>query len=800
MSICWDPTGNCYFVGRWSGQLDSLGGHVVENVSELRAYTRIRAGTGFSTVLPDMDFETYSEAGYTWNPDANKGLGKWQSIVKSPPHGLGAVGAPVYSEHPSTEVLSLAYNFKDGTGPRLWLPGMPPPTDLFAQLAAGHTFEAWNSIFEFLIWENVCVKMGWPQIRIDQLRDAMAKARAFSLPAKLGKAAEVLETSDQKIDDGMRLIKKFSVPRNPTKKDARRRLLMSDPDHAEDGQKFIEYNFGDIKSESAVSAEIPDLDPDELETWKVDQRINTRGVHIDRKALADCIAIVEQAFEKYEAELVTLTGGTVKSASEIDKLLGWLSGRGVSMPNMQAETVEDTLADWNYPDWPGYNEARRALEIRAVLGAASVKKLFAIDRRTSDDGRLRDLFAFCGADRTGRWSGKGPQPQNLAASGPKVVQCDKTNGCGKHYHARPDLDACPWCQTPSWASEKADWSVDAVEDALQVIETRWLPHVEHYFGDPIAAVSGCLRGLFSAAPGCDLICSDYSAIEAVVLAMLAGEDWRIEVFRTHGKIYEMSLAKITGMSFEDIMAHAGYMDLTVDNWWTAPQTGSHHPLRKKIGKVAELGSGYQGSVGAWKAFGADEYFETDEEIKAQVDAWRKASPNVVKFWYGLQDAAIAAVQNPGQNFQYRGLVYGVRDDVLYCQLWSGRKLAYHKPRLHPDVTPWGRQVLKLTYEGWNSDYKKGPKGWMRLDTYGGKLCENVVQATARDLLAYALKNVEAAGYPVVLHVHDEIVAEVPEGSGSIEEFERIMAAVPPWASDWPVKAAGGWRGKRYRKD
>lgn len=795
MSVCWDPTGNSYFVGPFTGELDALGGALVENVDELTAYTRIQCGVGVSTVLPDMDFETYSEAGYWWDGEANKGLGKWRSIVKSPPHGLGAVGAPVYSEHPSTEVLSLAYNFKDGKGPRLWLPGMPPPSDLFEQLAAGHVFEAWNSGFEFYIWQNVCSRMGWPALDVCQLRDAMAKARAFSLPGKLGKAAEVLEVTDQKIDDGMRLIKKFSMPRNPTKKDDRRRLRMSDPDHAEDGQKFIVYNIGDIKAESAVSAEVPDLDADELELWKVDQKINTRGVHIDRKALADCIAIVEQAFEKYQTDLAAITNGTVQSASERDKILGWLNGRGVHLPNLQSETVDETLAG-EIAD----PEARKVLEIRAILGAASIKKLFSIDRRTSADDRLRDLFAFCGADRTGRWAGRGPQPQNLPSQGPKVVQCDPINGCGKHYHARKELDACPWCQTPGWASKKADWSVEAVEDALQVIATRWLPHVEHYFGDPIAAVSGCLRGLFSAAPGHDLICSDYSAIEAVVLAMLAGEDWRIDVFRTHGKIYEMSLAKITGMSFEEIMAHAGYTDLNAPNWWEAEQTGPHHPLRKKIGKVAELGSGYQGSVGAWKAFGADEYFATDAEIKEQVDAWRAASPNVVKFWYGLQDAAIAAVQNPGQNFQYRGITYGVRDDVLYCQLLSGRKLAYQKPRLHPDVTPWGKKVQKLTYEGWNSDYKKGPQGWLRLDTYGGKLCENVVQATARDLLAYALKNAEAAGYPVVLHVHDEIVSEVPEGTGSVEEFERIMAAVPPWAHDWPVKAAGGWRGKRYRKD
>lgn len=156
--------------------------------------------------------------------------------------------------------------------------------------------------------------------------------------------------------------------------------------------------------------------------------------------------------------------------------------------------------------------------------------------------------------------------------------------------------------------------------------------------------------------------------------------------------------------------------------------------------------------------------------------------------------------SPGQCFSYRNITYGVKDDVLYCQLPSGRKLAYHKPRLTPDVTSWGKEVMKLSYMGNNSDYKRGPKGWLRIDTYGGRLVENVVQAVARDILAHALVNLDKAGYNVVLHVHDEVVCEVPEGHGSIEELERIMAIMPDWAKHYPIKAAGGWRGKRYRKD
>lgn len=741
--------------------------------STLPAGDRLPAGCGFSTVLPDMDFETYSEAGYFFDEDAKK----WKSITKSPPHGLGAVGASAYSQHASTEVLSLAYNLKDGLGPRLWIPGMPPPMELFDYIATGGLLEAHNSAFEWHIWENVCIRTGWPPLPYWQLRDSMAKARAFSLPGALGKLAQVLEVSDQKIDDGKRLLNKFSKPRNPTKKDARRRIRPEE-DH-EDGTKLYDYNLGDIKSESAVSAVIPDLSTDELELWLLDQCINFRGVHIDGEALGNCLAIVEQAHEMYTAELVSLTDGTVKGAGEIAKITGWLGANGVHMVSLDAEHVAEALKRDDLPA-----NGKRVLEIRSSLGAASVKKLFAIDRRRSNNGRLCDLFAFCGADRTGRFAGRGPQPQNLPNSGPAVRRCDPVSGCGKHYG--PHLDNCPWCQTSEAFSEAAEWCIEAVDDAFLVIASRDLQRVEHYFGDAVGAVSGCLRGLFSAAPGCDFLCSDYSAIEAVILAMLAGEQWRIDVFRTHGKIYEMSAAKISGVPFGEFLRHK-------------EETGDHHPLRKKIGKVAELASGYQGGYGAWLAFGADKHLG-EAEIKESIKAWRKESPAIVKFWYGLEDAAVAAVQNPGACYEYRGIKYGVNDDVLYCQLLSGRKLSYHQPRLHPDVTPWGKQVLKITYMGWNSDYKKGPMGWMRLDTYGGKLCENVTQATARDVLTFAMKNVERAGYSVVLHVHDEIVSEVVAGTGSVEEFERIMSTMPPWAEGWPIRAAGGWRGKRYRKD
>lgn len=1046
--------------------------------------TQIPVGTSFATIFPDFDFETYSEAGLRLIEN------KWVTLPNSSKRGLFAVGGVAYSEHPSTEVLSLAYDLKDGNGKRLWIPGMGAPSDLFEHIANGGLLEAWNSSFEYHIWLNVCHKrMGWPHLPLEQLRDAMAKSRAHSLPGGLGDAAKVLQVTDQKIDDGKRLIKKFSMPRNPTKKDDRTRITPGED--MDDAIKLYEYNIGDIAAESDVSMRIPDLSPTELKLWLLDQRINVRGVYLDSTARDNCEEIVRQANEKYTAELIALTGGTVQKPGEVAKIAGWMGGRGIHVNGLTADTVKATLKRDDLP-----TDVRRVLEIRASLGAASVKKLYAMGHQVSRDGRLKDLFAFCGADRTGRFAGRGPQPQNLPNSGPGVRLC---RDCSKHY--TPKLTACPWCKCDDVFNSDAEWGIEAVDDALQVIASGKLDYVEWYFGDAIAAVSGCLRGLFSAAPGHELICSDYSAIEAVVLAALAGEQWRLDVFNTHGMIYEMSAAKISGIPFEEFVTHK-------------KTTGDHHPLRKKVGKVAELAcfgadtlvltdsgwkyiidittgdllhdgldfvhhsgiisrgtrktvtfdgltvtpdhkfylgdnrwlttedlkenthylkrarylaslwlngvelklrevctrsyagvhaeklasiisqtssgesphdvtsarnkraprrllgmmwgalikyieegylivsrqlsrdvqiqktlstrttggaglasmelglsirilgyrisvplmggiikmlrlideittkatspgtcvlsrmrnnktingklfgssisvlkcllqnftedtrptlrmhiqslikskearrrgtssksqevevfdvtncgprsrfvvlteegpliahnSGYQGGLGAWKNFGADKHL-SDEEIKDAIKAWRAESPAIVKFWYGLEEAAVAAVQIPGACYTYRGITYGVKDDILYCQLLSGRTLAYHSPRLHPDVTPWGKSVLKLTYMGRDSLTNR----WVRLDTYGGKLCENTIQATARDILTHAMPALEEAGYPVVLHIHDEVVSEVPTGTGSVEEFEEIMATLPEWAKDWPIKAAGGWRGLRYRKD
>lgn len=747
-------------------------------IDSLPARTVLKAGLGTSTILPDLDFETYSPAGFVWNARTNK----YDGLPNAKEKGLPTVGAACYTEHPEAEVLCLAYNLKDGQGIKQWLPGDESPVDLFAYIASGGLIEAHNCSFERWVWANICVKKyGWPPIKLYQWRDSMAKARAHSLPGALDDLGEVLKLTERKDKRGKALINKFTKPRNPTKNNPAHRipLTMGDPDT----DAFYHYNRQDIRVESEASSRIPDLSPDELAFWLCDQAINFRGVQIDLDSARACIKIIEQTFIKYNARMSELTNGDVPKVSSLPKLKAWLKTNGLIVKSLNEE---NTLALLERTDLQPH--IKEVLQLRADVNSAAVKKLYKMLNQTTRSGRMHDLFIYHAA-RTGRAAGADLQPQNLPSAGPTVYKCGH---CARHYG---ELDACPWCGALETDRKFVKWRIAGVEDALTIIKTGSLSAVEYFFGNALSTVSGCLRALIIPDLWSDLICSDYSSIEAVVLAALAGEEWRLEVFRTHGQIYLMSAAKITGTAFE---VYERYFE----------ETGSHHPHRATIGKIAELASGFGGSVGAWKQSGAGAFFN-DDQIQAAVKAWRKESPAIVEFWggqsrnyrpefYGIEGAAVQAIMHPGREFEYRGIKFLVQQDKLYCRLLSGRYLTYHSPRLEPRDNGWSG--LQISFESWNSNAKNGARGWIRMRTYGGRLTENIVQATARDILAHAIVNLERSGYPVVVHVHDEIVSEIPENYGSIEEFESIMSTMPTWAAGWPVKAKGGWRGKRYRKD
>lgn len=885
-----------------------------------------------------LDFETYSEAGFVWDEATRK----WKCPPGATKKGIGVVGTVNYVQHPTFRVLAMSYTVDDDPTVYRWDENQTLPFGLFALINQGHKVSGWNSGgFEFRVWNLYLVpKFMFPPLTIHQLVDSMAASRAYSYPGSLAGAAEVAGATNQKDTDGKRLLDKFSVPRNPTKTNSALRnvLYESDPDT----ELLRRYCDQDVRTERELAAIIPPLIPMEREIWEIDRIINDRGVYIDLPAVECMTEILGQAYSQYNAELVELTDGWVERASELQKLIAWLDYQGVKTASLDEEHLDDLLARDDLP-----SHVRRALEIRSLIGSASVKKVYSMANVVAQDTRLHDLFVYHGA-RTGRVTGGGPQPTNLPnAASVRVMHCDSCDGyfgVGRSH--------CPFCKADvSMCATKEEWSHEAMEYAFNTFKMGSLEFAEYIWGDAVPIISASLRGLFKAAPGYDLICSDYSSIEAVVIAALAGEQWRMDVFRTHGRIYEQSAANVSGVPFSEFMIHYGYTPEQLQHpaWWTLKPLvkGSHHPLRKKVGKIMELAClspdtqvltdrgyvglldvsntdkvwdgvewvthegvvsrghrevinvdgvfmtpdhgilvsdgwrsarsvvqsgrlafqalstaargcplgfasnlshefhssdtgphpievydivnagprnrfmiktnsghmivhncGYQGWVGSMKAFGAEE-FMTEQEMKDAILAWRAASPSIVEFWggqernwqpelYGTEGCFIWAFQNPNRVAHLaNGLEFRSDGQRVFIKLLSGREMTYHNVRLTPSARRAG--TLTISYEGNNTNPKNGKVGWIRMETWGGRLVENIVQATARDIQWYGIVNLEKAGYPIVLHVYDEDVAEVPKGWGSVEEFEAIMSTMPPWAADWPIVAKGGWRKERYGK-
>lgn len=730
-----------------------------------------------------LDFETYSEAGLVWDAIKNK----WTHPVggSAQKRGLSLTGAHAYAEHPSTEVLCCSYRLPGGATCR-WEPGLPNPQDLFDYLAAGGVIEFHNAFFERAIVFWVCVrKYGWPELPFYQVRCSMATARVNNLPPALGNLTAVLGGA-QKDKDGTRLIRKFSVPQNPTKKQPMLRIYpCMDP---VDFESMRTYCDDDVEAEASASAHprMRPMSPDELLFWWVDQEINWRGIGVDVPGVEDCISVLEQVQRKLLPEYSALTGGL--TPSQTTESVRWLRSRSVPIDAFDEESVTAAL---KLPLIPP--DARRALEIRQAIGSASVKKLYALQHAVNRDGRVRGVILHHGA-RTGRPTGDGPQPLNMPKAGPRTFVC---HACGHHCS---DPARCLWCMEQRTPDAKiTDWNGEGAYDVLEIMKRRDPGLLSDFFGDPIVAIQGCLRSLFEAALGNELIASDYSSIEAVVIAMMAGEQWRIDAFRRKDPIYLLSASRITGVSLEEYLA---YKDAT----------GQDHPDRK-MGKTAELANGFGGWTGSWLAFD-DSGRYSEDEIKEIILKWRAESPAIPELWggqergrgrtatpelYGMEGSFVRALMQPGVPVHFRGMTFRLDPalDTLFITLLSGRELAYHSPRLTPHA--WKSGVQTITYMTWNTNVKYGARGWVAMETYGGRLTENVVQATAHDILRNGILGLRAAGYPTVLHVYDEIVVEVPAGSGSVEEVERIMATMPAWAADWPIVAAGGYRATRYRK-
>ena len=617
-------------------------------------------------------------------------------------------GVYAYADSPAFEILLFAYSFDGGE------------TQII-DLAQGEKFpaEVEEAIFDVSVtktaynanFERTCLSKHFGRyIPPESWHCSAVQAAMLALPRSLEDVGRVLGLDEQKMKEGKELIRYFCVPCKPTKANGGRTRNL--PCHApEKWELFKTYCKRDVDVEKSIRRKLHNfpIPESEMELYRLDQRINDRGVLVD-------MGLVEQAIacERLHKEIVTkrayeLTG--LENPNSVVQLKGWLGDMGMEAESLSKKAVAEMIAETD-------GEVEELLRLRLMLAKTSVKKYEAIERSACSDGRVHGMLMFYGANRSGRWSGKNVQLHNLP----------------KNY--LPDLEL-----------------------ARDLVKQGRFEDIELLYDSTPNVLSELIRTAFIPKPGCRFVVADFSAIEARVLAWLSGEQWRLDVFTSHGKIYEASASSMFHVPMEEITK------------------GS--PLRQK-GKLAELGLGFGGASGALISMGALDMGLTEEELPPLVAAWRKANPHITQFWWDVDAAAIKAVTEK-QRTKVGRIIFEYKSGILFITLPSGRKLSYVKPRMA--VNRFGRDGL--TYEGIAENKK-----WSRIETYGPKLVENIVQGTARDLLAEAMLRVEKKGYPIVMHCHDEIIAEVPEGTGSVDEMCEIMAVQPEWAEGLPLRADG----------
>lgn len=672
------------------------------------------------------------------------------------------VGAWRYAQHETTEILYLGWKLGDKRG--LWLSPvlcrilgieeMPFPQEIIDHIEAGGVFEAHNVQFERAIWKFILhAQMGIPMPT--RWKDTLAACAYKAIPLALDKAGDALQLSTVKDPRGKYLLQRLCTPKFGTKSEPDR-IYIEDPELLKELGKYCEQ---DIDAEGKLSEVIGDMPEPEHKLWVLDQIINQRGVRIDVKAVEAALKIIDVYSQRLNNELSDITEGAVTKATQRDKIIFWLKSQDTFIRDLTKDTLEDFLANPNVADKP-----RRVVEIRQTLARSSTKKLEKMLATISNDARIRGLLQYHGAS-TGRWAGRLVQPQNFPR-GSLEDYCEAIFGYADTENLLATMELL------------IDTIMIAHDDVNSAIE-----NLEFLFGDPMEAITTSLRGMIIADEGKRFVVSDFSAIEAVVTAWVAGEQWKLDAFQgiNEGKGYkgapDIYCATASGIFHRPVTK--------------ADKTG------RQIGKVCELAFGYQGGVGAWRNFDKSDNY-SDREVNEFKLGWREQHPMTCKLWYGLENAAIATVQY-NKPHHYRSIGFEmVRDKAgtwLTIILPNGRRLWYYDPVLEEQETPWGEWRPLLTYEG--RDNKKGGS-WGRVSTYGGMLTENVVQAISRDIMAEAMIRVERLKYPILLTVHDEIIAEVDENFGSLTEYNQAMSQLPIWIPECPVGVAG-WVGTRYMK-
>lgn len=636
-----------------------------------------------------------------------------------------------YVQSPDFEILLFSYSFDGGPVQCVDLAqGRQIPNWLINELFNPNTIKhAYNAAFE---WYCLSKYLQYNHINwLSQWRCTMVHGLYCGYPGKLSQIGEAmgLPQDKRKLGIGSALIKTFCVPCKPTAKNGNRTRTL--PHHEpEKWQLFKQYNMADVVTEMEVERRLSSFPVPESEEylWQLDQIMNARGVAVDQELIDGALHIDEVITAQLMQEAVSISG--LNNPKSVKQLSEWLTEEtGEEIDNLQKATVKDLI---NTVD---SDAARRMLEIRQELSKTSVRKYAAMKEAVCDDGRIRGLLQFYGANRTGRYAGRLVQIHNLPQN---------------HLAA-------------------IDWAREAVK-------RHRINDIKTIYGNIPDTLSQLIRTAFIPAPGHILIPVDFSAIEARVIAWLADEKWRLEVFATHGKIYEASAAAMFGVPVESIT--------------------KGDPLRQK-GKIAELALGYQGAVGALITMGALKMGLTEEELPEIVRRWRQANKRIVDLWYTTENAVLEVMRTGQPAGLNKGIIiaregdYQQGQDFLTVKLPSGRKLYYAKPFLQ--INEKGREALN--YWGLNQETKK----WEAVSTYGGKLVENIVQAIARDCLTESMKRLTNAGYQVVFHVHDENVLEIPEDRADLETVCNIMGQPIPWAPGLLLRAEG-FKTKFYMKE
>ena len=621
---------------------------------------------------------------------------------------LPKCGVYRYVDAPDFEILLFSYAYDDEPVHTVDLVcGERLPGDVLAALDDPAILKlAYNAAFE-----RVCLsKYLGHWLDPMQWHCSAVMASYLTLPPRLGDAAVALNLTQKKMEEGKDLIRYFSIPCKATKSNGGRTRNL--PEHAPDKWAIYKaYNAQDVETERAVrkALEKHPLPDYEWALYALDQRINDRGVRVDKLLVKQAMRVDQVFSAQAFLRAKQLTG--LENPGSVSQLKAWLADQDMPMESLAKKLVQEKAKD-------AEGIVGELLNLRLELSKTSVKKYEAMARTVCRDGRVHGLLQFGGASRTMRWAGRLVQAQNLP----------------QNY--LPDLSL-----------------------AREIVKAGDEEQLELLFGSVPSTLSELIRTAFIPKDGCRFIVADFSAIEARVLAWLAGEEWVLEEFRGHGKIYEATASRMFSVPAETIV-----------------KGNPNYEYRQK-GKQATLSCGYGGGVGALKAMNAK---MPEEEMQPLVDAWRAANPRIVGFWGALDRAARDVIEEHTSARVGKVTLYW-EDDRMFIRLPGGRNLCYISPRFVPNR--FGNSGIGYLAPAANGQL-------VVQETFGGKIAENITQSIARDLLAYGMTNLEAAGYPIVFHVHDEIIAEMPIGQGSVEEACEIMTRAPEWAAGLPLRADG----------